>query len=239
MKFKIIVTDALKNQTFKAIIKNQLNISNRLLSKLKRLQKIFVNEKIAFVNELAKEGDIIQISFDYEEDDDTLAQNDKKIDVLYEDDLFLAVDKPANMVVHPTSLHPNGTLANYVKGYLKNNRKIRPINRLDNGTSGIVLFAKNEYAQEIFKILNPKKEYIAVVDGKLEKKEGTINLPIARKSESIIERIVDFEKGQKAITHYKVIKEVNDYSVLDVFLETGRTHQIRVHLSYLGHPIVR
>ena len=239
MKFKIIVTDALKNQTFKAIIKNQLNISNRLLSKLKRLQKIFVNEKIAFVNELAKEGDIIQISFDYEEDDDTLAQNDKKIDVLYEDDLFLAVDKPANMVVHPTSLHPNGTLANYVKGYLKNNRKIRPINRLDNGTSGIVLFAKNEYAQEIFKSLNPKKEYIAVVDGKLEKKEGTIDLPIARKSESIIERIVDFEKGQKAITHYKVIKEVNDYSVLGVFLETGRTHQIRVHLSYLGHPIVR
>ena len=239
MKFKIIVTDALKNQTFKAIIKNQLNISNRLLSKLKRLQKIFVNEKIAFVNELAKEGDIIQISFDYEEDDDTLAQNDKKIDVLYEDDLFLAVDKPANMVVHPTSLHPNGTLANYVKGYLKNNRKIRPINRLDNGTSGIVLFAKNEYAQEIFKSLNPKKEYIAVVDGKLEKKEGTIDLPIARKSESIIERIVDFEKGQKAITDYKVIKEVNDYSVLGVFLETGRTHQIRVHLSYLGHPIVR
>ena len=107
MNLKLVVTSALEGQSYKAIIKNQFNMSNRLFNKLKKLEKIIVNGEIAFVNKIAKTGDNINISLDYEEDDDITAQNDKEIKILFEDDLFLAVDKPANIVVHPTSLHPN------------------------------------------------------------------------------------------------------------------------------------
>lgn len=123
---------------------------------------------------------------------------------------------------------------------MNNHKKIRAINRLDRDTSGIVLFAKNEYIQEMMaRKVRMKKEYIAIVEGTLKEKEGTIQQPIQRKSGSIMEREVS-EEGQDAITHYSVIKEVqnNTLSILKIRLETGRTHQIRVHLSYLGNPIL-
>lgn len=126
-----------------------------------------------------------------------------------------------------------------VKYYLNNNKKIRPINRLDRDTSGIVLFAKNEYLQELM-INNTKikKEYIAITDGILKEKSGTINLPIARKPGSIMERQVS-EEGQTAITHYEVIRQIEDkFALVKLELGTGRTHQIRVHLSYLKVPIL-
>lgn len=126
-----------------------------------------------------------------------------------------------------------------VKYYLNNNKKIRPINRLDRDTSGIVLFAKNEYIQELM-INNTKikKEYIAVADGILKEKSGTIDLPIARKPGSIMERQVS-EEGQTAITHYEVIRIIQDrFTLVKLELGTGRTHQIRVHLSHVGAPIL-
>ena len=126
-----------------------------------------------------------------------------------------------------------------VKYYLNNNKKIRPINRLDRDTSGIVLFAKNEYIQELM-INNTKmkKEYIAITDGILKEKFGTIDLPIARKLGSIMEREVS-EEGQTAITHYEVIRQIQGkYALVKLELGTGRTHQIRVHLSHIGTPIL-
>ena len=126
-----------------------------------------------------------------------------------------------------------------VKYYLNNNKKIRPINRLDRDTSGIVLFAKNEYIQELM-INNTKikKEYIAITDGILKEKSGTIDLPIARKPGSIMERQVS-EEGQTAITHYEVIRQIQDrFTLVKLELGTGRTHQIRVHLSHIGAPIL-
>ena len=126
-----------------------------------------------------------------------------------------------------------------VKYYLNNNKKIRPINRLDRDTSGIVLFAKNEYIQELM-INNTKikKEYTAVADGILKEKSGTIDLPIARKHGSIMERQVS-EEGQTAITHYEVIRIIQDrFTLVKLELGTGRTHQIRVHLSHVGAPIL-
>lgn len=126
-----------------------------------------------------------------------------------------------------------------VKYYLNNNKKIRPINRLDRDTSGIVLFAKNEYIQEL--MINStkiKKEYIAITDGILKEKSGTIDLPIARKPGSIMERQVSVE-GQTAITHYEVIRQIQDrFTLVKLELGTGRTHQIRVHLSHIGAPIL-
>lgn len=126
-----------------------------------------------------------------------------------------------------------------VKYYLNNNKKIRPINRLDRDTSGIVLFAKNEYIQELM-INNTKikKEYIAVAGGILKEKSGTIDLPIARKPGSIMERQVS-EEGQTAITHYEVIRLIQGrFTLVKLELGTGRTHQIRVHMSHIGHGII-
>lgn len=181
------------------------------------------------------------MKIDFEEQDYISAEN-IPLDVLYEDEYLLAVNKPADMVVHPSSYHLNGTLANGVKYYLNNNKKIRPINRLDRDTSGIVLFAKNEYIQECMKQENTmQKEYLTILTGLLDEKFGTINAPIARKPDSIMERIID-ESGQDAITHYKVLEECTStkppLSLVQVKLETGRTHQIRVHFAYKGNSIL-
>lgn len=237
-------TEIDENKTVKTILQNRLHLSNRLITKLKTHQKILVNQQVAWVNEIPALGAIIEVILDLEEEDTILPQKGN-LDILYEDEYFLAVNKPANLVVHPCSYHPEGTLANFVKEYLNNHKKIRPINRIDRDTSGIVLFAKNEYVQEAFKNLleKPQKEYLAIVWGKFSQKQECISLPIARKPDSIMEREVNLEIGQEAITYYEVIGEGYDkigreISLVKIFLVTGRTHQIRVHMSYLGHPLL-
>ena len=219
----------------KSILKGELSISTRLITKLKNNQNIFVNGVPVFINTTLYKGDIVEVDLEVNNETDYIAPESMTLDVLYEDDAILAVNKPSGIVVHPSCYHLNNTLANGVKAYLNNSKKVRPINRLDRDTSGIVLFAKNAYVQENIKII--EKEYIAVVQGNLEKKEGKINAPIARKEGSIMERCVD-TNGQKAITNYSVVSESADFSVLKVNIETGRTHQIRVHMAYIGHPIV-
>ena len=150
--------------------------------------------------------------------------------------------------MHPSILHYEDSLSSGVKYYFDTinlHKKIRPVNRLDNNTSGIVIFAKNEYIHDLLsrQMQNKefKKEYVAVCEGHLENNSGTIDAPISRKENSIIERCVKSD-GDTAITHYKVLNEFvkNDVKMSELLidLETGRTHQIRVHLSYIGHPIV-
>lgn len=167
-----------------------------------------------------------------------------KLDIIYEDNYLLVLNKPSGMPVHPSALHFDDTLSNGVNYYFETiglHRKIRIVNRLDRDTSGIVIFAKNEYIQEMLSLQmrdsSFKKEYIGVLNGILQPSEGSINAPIARKSDSIIERCID-EAGQVSITHYKVIKTFSNMSLVHFILETGRTHQIRVHSQYIGHSIV-
>ena len=148
------------------------------------------------------------------------------------------------MPIHPSMDHFEDSLSNGVRFYFDKiglKKKIRPVNRLDKDTSGLVVFAKNEYVQECLvrqmKTNEFKKEYITICSGIFEEKAGTINAHISRKPNSIIERCIS-ENGELAITHYEVIKELDSYSVVKCILKTGRTHQIRVHMCHIGHPIL-
>jgi len=150
----------------------------------------------------------------------------------------MVVDKPYYMPVHPSFNHPTDTLANAFVGYWKNKGQekiFRAINRLDKNTSGLVLIALDAYSAEKLKG-NVDKTYTAVVQGRVEKTQGIIELPIARQTESIITRCVR-EDGQYAKTEYTVVKQNEQFSLLDIKLHTGRTHQIRVHFSHLGHSL--
>ena len=228
----------------KELLKVKFQISDRLLIKLKKNKKILLNGSPTFVDYNLKPFDIVEIIIDFEEESENIVSLKMDLDIIYEDECYLVINKPAGLAVHPSILHYNNTLSNGVKYYFEQNdikKKIRPINRLDKDTSGIVIFAKNEYIQE-YLVREMKgnifyKEYISVCKGIFEENEGTITFPIARKENSIIERCVSLN-GDIAITHYKVLKKVNNTSVVKCILETGRTHQIRVHLAHIGHPIL-
>ena len=231
-------------QTINSTLQNELKISSRLLYKLIKLNKIELNHKPCDTRKTGTFGDTITINFDYEEDNSNIIPTKMNLNIIFEDDWLLVVNKPAGIAIHPSVLHYSDSLCNGIKFYFDKiglKKKIRPVNRLDLNTSGLVVFAKCEYIQEclINQMKNNqfKKEYLAVCNGFFDKKSGTINLPIARKENSIIERCIS-ENGQPAITHYEVLKEFDNYSLVKCSLETGRTHQIRVHMSAIGHPLL-
>ena len=226
------------------VLKNEFLLSARLITKLKQSNNIFFNEEITYTKKLIYANDVVSVLIDFVEDNSNIVATNIPLDIIYEDEYLLAINKPANMPVHPSMLHYEETLSNAVKYYfdtLNLKRKIRIVNRLDKDTSGIVIFAKNEYIQECLikqmKTKELKKEYLAIVTGYLQKKSDTLCFPISRKEGSIIERTVN-PNGDIAITHYNILKEQNNLSLVHVFLETGRTHQIRVHFSHINHPIL-
>lgn len=243
MKLHYVVNN-MQYQTVFEVLKQAFQISQRLLTKLKKNQKIFLNGKSIYCNANISLYDKIDVFIDFEEDSNNIVATKMNLNILYEDEAFLIVNKPPNLPVHPSMLHYENTLSNGVKYYFETiglNRKIRPVNRLDKDTSGIVIFAKNEYIQECLvrqmKNQTFQKEYLAIVEGTLLKKSCSIIAPIARTPDSIIKRCV-CENGDLAITHYKVLTESKNISLLQIQLETGRTHQIRVHMAHIGHPIV-
>ena len=230
----------------KEILKAHFNISDRLLLKLKKNNKILLNNNPCNINSQLSFNDQIEVNLDFDEDSSNIVPVKMNLDIVYEDEAYLVINKPAGMTVHPSMDHYADSLSNGIKYYFDSinlKKKIRPVNRLDKNTSGLVIFAKNEYIQEclVRQMKNDMfyKEYVAICQGKFEKPKETINAPIARKENSIIERCVD-ESGDNAITEYEVIKynEKMNYSIVRCILKTGRTHQIRVHMRYIGHPIL-
>lgn len=243
---KMEINYEIKNntQTINSTLQNELKISSRLLYKLIKLNKIELNHKPCDTRKTGTFGDTITINFDYEEDNSNIIPTKMNLNIIFEDDWLLVVNKPSGIAIHPSVLHYSDSLCNGIKFYFDKiglKKKIRPVNRLDLNTSGLVVFAKCEYIQEclINQMKNNqfKKEYLAICNGFFDKKSGTINLPIARKENSIIERCIS-ENGQTAITHYEVLKEFDNYSLVKCSLETGRTHQIRIHMSAIGHPLL-
>lgn len=244
---EIIYTVKESNKTIKQILKENLFISDRLLIFLRKNKLIYYNnDKLINLNITAKLNNTIKIDLNFEEDNSNIIPVKMDLNIIYEDDALLILNKPAGIPVHPSILHYTNSLSNGVKYYFDTiglKKKLRPVNRLDRNTSGIVIFAKNQYIQECLihqmQTKEFKKFYLAIVEGHLEKLEGTIDAPINRKENSIIERCVD-ENGERAVTHYKILKRNFDrnYDLVECMLETGRTHQIRVHFSYMGHPLI-
>ncbi|MDR5658336.1 RluA family pseudouridine synthase [Serpentinicella sp. ANB-PHB4] len=240
---KIIVTvdEKWKGKVLKQLLKEELNISSRLLTKLKKDKTIKVNNSFARYHTLLKSGDVIEIALI--EPTDQFEPENIPIDIVYEDIDLLVINKQPGIVVHPTKSHPNGTIANGLSNYiLKNNMKwrIRFVNRLDMDTSGLLIIAKNAFAHHIIseqmKNNLVTKKYKTIVDGVIENDNGTILEPIFRPNDDSIKRIVD-KRGQESITKYYVLERLHNATVLEIELLTGRTHQIRVHMDFIGHPI--
>lgn len=228
----------------KDVLKNHFQISDKLMAKLKKEKKIFLNDTPVYVTEKVNINDLVRINLDFEEESENIVSIKMDLKILYEDKYLLIVNKPPFMPVHPSSNNYENTLSNGVKYYFETNNlniKIRPVNRLDKDTSGIVVFAKNQYIQEALikqmKTNDFKKEYIAVLEGNLEEDYIKVNAPIGRKENSIIERQV-INDGANSITEFYVLKRFENYTLVKCLLLTGRTHQIRVHSKHINHPII-
>ena len=188
-------------------------------------------------------GDYFRVRLLETVDSDGIIPVSMPLSILYEDEDILVINKPADMPVHPSIGNYTNTLANGVAAYLDakdEHSPFRCINRLDRDTSGALILAKNAFSAAVLSTQMRNRQirrtYLAVVEG-ITPPNGTISAPISRVDDSVIERHVDFLHGEPAVTHYERLEVKNEHSLLEIHLETGRTHQIRVHMGYIGHPL--
>ncbi len=228
-----------------SILSSKLGASKSLIQRWNQASAIKKNNSIADVNHKLEHNDRLYLHLFKKEDYGVLPEN-TTVDILYEDDHLLIVNKPPGMDTHPNEPNQKGTLANAIAFYYQLNGlqiRVRHIHRLDRDTSGAVIFAKHDLAQSILdqdlQVKKIKRTYLAIIKGKLSKLTGTIDKPIGRDRHHATRRRVS-PNGQKAITHYKVERydPKTNLSILSLQLDTGRTHQIRVHLSSMNHPII-
>ncbi len=224
-----------------------LNLSRTMVKKLLDEEKILVNNKLQKASYKPEIGDILTIDIPKPKEIKLEAQ-DIPVPIVYEDNDIIVVNKPKGMVVHPANGNPDGTLVNAILAMCKDSLsgiggEIRPgiVHRLDKDTSGLLIVAKNDLAHmNMSKQIQERKvtkKYIALVKGNVPEDEATIHMPIARSTKDRKKMAVD-AKGKDAITHFKVLKRYGKYTLLELKIDTGRTHQIRVHMSYIGHPVV-
>ncbi|NFM77437.1 RluA family pseudouridine synthase [Clostridium botulinum] len=242
-KLIFVVKKINHNIDIKDYLREMENLSGRFIRKAVRDGRVFVNKEKVIKKHKLSQDDLIEI-YMQEDEHQNIEPEDMNIEIVYEDNDIIVINKRPGIVVHPTKGHPTGTLSNGILYHFKKNGEksiVRLVSRLDRDTSGLIIIAKNQFshmrlASDMSKD-RFRKIYIAVVHGSMKEKEGRINLPIYKEEEGeSIKRIVD-ERGQESITTYEVLEELSKGSVVRLELETGRTHQIRVHMSHLGHPL--
>ncbi len=239
-EFEFIIPNEYAGKDIKFILKNHYHFSSNLITSLKVGDGILLNGKKEFVNKIVTNGDLLKLTL-IDRTSQNIISEKIPIDILYEDEDLVAVNKPYNMPTHPSIYHRSGTLANAIMYYFKEDDfTFRAPSRLDRDTSGVLIVAKNAFSADgISKQIQDgefKKEYVALTVGIPKIKTGTINAPIKREAEGIIKRIIA-QDGKLAVTDYEVIEEKNNFALIRLHPKTGRTHQIRLHLSYIGTPI--
>lgn len=227
------------------------DLSRSMIQKLLEEDKINVNGKIEKPSYKVQEGDIIEVSIEEPKEVKIEAQ-DIPLDIIYEDNDILVVNKQKGLVVHPANGNPDGTLVNAIMAHCKDSLsgiggELRPgiVHRLDKDTSGLLIIAKNDKAHiqvsEQIKNREVKKTYIALVRGTIAEDEATINMPIGR-SKKDRKKMAVTKNGKEAVTHFKVLNRYTtnkgSYTLLEIKIDTGRTHQIRVHMAEIGHPVI-
>ena len=244
---KEIIVESEEQKRIDAYISEKTEYSRTAVQRLIEENKIKVNGKKEKASYKIQKGDIIEIDEEPAREIELKAQ-DIPLQILYEDSDIIVINKPKGMVVHPANGNPDGTLVNAIMAICKDSLsgiggKIRPgiVHRLDKNTSGAIIIAKNDKAHinlsEQLKNHKIKKTYIALVRGVVKENNATINIPIGRSKKDRKKMDVD-KNGKDAITHFKVLKRFSDCTLLEINIETGRTHQIRVHLSHIGYPII-
>ncbi|WP_072913498.1 RluA family pseudouridine synthase [Pseudobutyrivibrio xylanivorans] len=206
---------------------------------------VVIDSEWVHMNRKLKAGEVLTVNISEEDSSEKIPAVEIPLDIVYEDEDIIVINKPAGLSIHPSLNHYEDSLANGLAYYYEQQGKpfiFRCANRLDKNTSGLTVISKHLVSANILSTMVKNREfhreYYAIVRGTLDEQEGTIDAPIGRVSDSIITRQVDFENGERAVTHYKVMDEKNGHSLISIHLETGRTHQIRVHFKYIGHPLI-
>ena len=206
---------------------------------------VVIRDEWVHMNHKLSVGDILTVNISEDSSSEKIPPVKMDLDIVYEDEDIIVINKPAGLPIHPSLNHYEDSLANGLAYYYEDQNKpfiFRCANRLDKNTSGLTVIAKHLVSANILSTMVKNREfhreYYAIVRDNLEQSEGTIDAPIGRVDDSIITRCVDLEHGERAVTHYKVIDYKNGHSLISIHLETGRTHQIRVHFKFIGHPLI-
>lgn len=242
-KYKHIVTEEEVGLTVHELLRKNFKFSSKFRTKIKFNSLVDLNGSVSPGYIRPKAGDIISIRLPEERSDFT--PEDIPLDILFEDEDLLILNKQSGIVVHPTKGHPSHTIANGLMKHMDDTKqafKIRFVNRIDMNTTGIIIVAKNSNVQNDIayqmKFGRVVKKYLAIVHGIVEENHFKIDLPIGRPVQESIRRTVTKNGGKNAVSEIKVLSRFNEYSLVEITLHTGRTHQIRVHLSHIGHPIL-
>lgn len=249
MSIEFKIEEALAGERIDKFLSDSLpDVSRSYIQKLIKDGQVTVNQKTVKSNYKLNAGDLLSMEEPELQEPDIEAE-DIPLDILYEDSDFLIINKPKGMVVHPSAGHYSGTLVNALMHYCKEdlsgiNGVLRPgiVHRIDMDTTGSLLVCKNDFTHnhiaEQLKVHSITRVYHAIVHGVIKDDEGTINAPIGRHPIDRKKMSINHKNGKEAVTHYKVLKRFKNFTYIECRLETGRTHQIRVHMSSIGHPLL-
>ncbi len=246
LRYQIDATHS--GMTIQDFLKSQGFSSQNIVELKKMPESVLINGEWVYMTRRLSTDEELIIHIQENEVSEKIPPVNLPLDIVYEDEDILVVNKPADMPIHPSLNNYENSLGNAVAYYYAQQNKpfvFRCVNRLDRDTSGLTVIAKHMVSAGILSSMLADKrssgmtrEYLAIVRGTVTPAKGTIDAPIARKEESVIERIVDYGRGENAITHYQVIEQKNGHSLVSLQLETGRTHQIRVHMKHIGFPLI-